>query len=248
MNRHPAMGLNRESKIPLYHQLYELLRANILDGTWPPGTLLPPESELQATYAVSQITVRQALDNLVGDGLIYRQRGRGSFVSQPAIQTTLKRITSFTEDMHRRGFEPSSRTVHKEILPATASIAEKLEVEPGEELVRLDRLRFADGEPLSIEHSSLVHRFCPGVLDRNYEQHSLREALHQEYGIQLVKAVESIRAVNADRKQAELLSIRPNDALLAIERVSYSQGNIPVEWLQIFYRSDRYVLYTELQG
>lgn len=248
MNRNPVIGLNRESKIPLYHQLYELLRAKILNGEWPPGTLLPAESELQATYQVSQITVRQALDNLVSDGLIYRQRGRGSFVAQPAIQTTLTRITSFTEDMHRRGYKPSSQTIYTDLAPATVSIAEKLEIDPGEELVQLNRLRYADGEPLSIEQSSLVHRYCPGVLDRNYEQHSLRETLHHEYGIELVRAAESIRALNADDEKARLLSVEPNDALLAIERVSFSQADVPVEWLQIFYRADRYVLYAELQG
>jgi len=248
MNRIPVIGLNRESKIPLYHQLYELLRAKILKGEWPPGALLPAESELQATYEVSQITVRQSLDNLVSDGLIYRQRGRGSFVAQPAIQTTLTRITSFTEDMHRRGLKPSSQTIRTEIIPATASISEKLEIDPGEELVQLKRLRFADGEPLSIEQSNLVHRYCPGVLEHDYEENSLRETLYREYGIQLVRAAESIRALNADNEQARLLSVESNDALLAIERVSFSQANLPVEWLQIFYRADRYVLYAELQG
>jgi len=189
-----------------------------------------------------------ALDNLVKDGLIYRQRGRGSFVSQPAIQITLTRIISFTEDMHQRGFQPRSKTIFTDLLPAMPSIAEKLEVNPGEELVHLHRLRFADGEPLSIEKSSLIHRYCPGVLDHNYEEHSLRETLHREYGIQLVRAVESIRALSADPNQANLLSIKPSAALLSIERISFTQANLPVEWLQIFYRSDRYVLYAELQG
>ena len=248
MNRNQVIGLNRESKIPLYHQLYEMLRAKILNGEWPPDTLLPAESELQDTYHVSQITVRQALDNLVSDGLIYRQRGRGSFVSQPAIQTTLTRIISFTEDMHQRGFQPSSQTILTDLVPATSSVAEKLEIEAGEELAQLDRLRFADEEPLSIERASLIHRHCPGVLDRDYEQHSLRETLYREYGIQLVRAVESIRALNADQSQARLLSIQTNDALLAIERVSFSQDNRPAELLQIFYRADRYVLHAELQG
>lgn len=248
MNRFPVIGLNRESKIPLYHQLYELLRAMILGGEWPPETLLPAESELQETYQVSQITVRQALDNLVSDGLIYRQRGRGSFVSQPAIQTTLTRIISFTEDMHQRGYQPSSRMIMTGLVPATPSIAEKLEIDTGDELAQLNRLRFADEEPLSIEQASLVHRYCPGVLNENYEKNSLRETLYRDYGIQLVRAVESIRALKADKSQAELLSIEQNDALLSIERVSYSQANLPVEWLQIFYRSDRYVLHAELQG
>ena len=96
-NRQPTTQLNRSSKVPLYHQLYEILRAKIIDGRWPTGTMILPESELCSIYQVSQITARQALDNLVSDGLIYRQRGRGSFVAQPAIETNLSRIVSFTE-------------------------------------------------------------------------------------------------------------------------------------------------------
>lgn len=79
--RQRMIPLDRSSKVPLYHQLYEKLRARIIDGRWPTGTMIPPESELCNVYQVSQITARQALENLVSDGLIYRQRGRGSFVA-----------------------------------------------------------------------------------------------------------------------------------------------------------------------
>lgn len=240
--------LNRNSKVPLYHQLYEILRGYIIRGDWPPGTMIPPESELCNSYEVSQITARQALDNLVNDGLIYRQRGRGSFVAQPAIETSLTRIISFTEDMRQRGYTPGSRIFYSGLTEAPQVVAEKLQVEPGEELAQIYRLRFADGEPLSIEKSSLVHRYCPGVLEGNFEGVSLRETLGNQFGIRLVRARQSIRALNANLEQAELLSIKPESALLAIERVSYSQHNIPVEYLQIFYRADRYVLHTELQG
>ncbi len=240
--------LNRNSKIPLYHQLYEILRGYIIRGEWPPGSMIPPESELCHSYEVSQITARQALDNLVSDGLIYRQRGRGSFVAQPAIETSLTRIISFTEDMRQRGYTPGSRVFYSGLTEAPQGLAQDLQVELGEELAQIHRLRFADGEPLSIEKSSLVHRYCPGVLDGNFEATSLRETLGNQYGIRLVRARQSIRALNATFEQAELLSIKPGAALLGIERVSYSQHNIPVEYLQIYYRADRYVLYTELQG
>lgn len=245
---HPTIQLNRSSKVPLYHQLYEILRAKIVNGQWSAGAMIPPESELCREYQVSQITARQALDNLVNDGLIYRQRGRGSFVTQPAIETSLSRIISFSEDMHSRGYEPGSRVLYSGIVAATPPVAAKLKIEPGEELAQLNRQRFADGEPLSIERASLVHRFCPGVLDRDYESNSLRAALAADFGLQLVRAEQSIRALSANRELAELLSVQPGDPLLGIERVSFAQQNAPVEYLQIFYRSDRYVLHTELQG
>lgn len=240
--------LDRSSKVPLYHQLYEILRGKIIDGEWPPGAMIPPESELCNKYQVSQITARQALDNLVSDGLIYRQRGRGSFVAQPAIETSLSRIVSFTEDMHSRGFEPGSRVFYSEVIAAEPAIAQKLQIAPGEELAQLDRLRFADGQPLSIESASLVHKYCRGVLAGDYESNSLRAALLAEFGLKLVRAEQSIRALSANEGLAALLAIAPGDPLLGIERVSFAQPNVPVEYLQIFYRADRYVLHIELQG
>ncbi len=199
-------------------------------------------------YQVSQITARQALDNLVSDGLIYRQRGRGSFVAQPAIETSLSRIVSFTEDMRSRGYEPASQVVFSDVVAARQAVAQKLQIEPGEELAQLNRLRFADGQPLSVERASLVHRYCPGVLAGDYESNSLRVALLAEYGLKLVRAEQSIRALSANEELAALLSIEPGGALLGIERVSFAPSNVPVEYLQIFYRADRYVLHVELQG
>ena len=240
--------LNRNSKIPLYYQLYEILRGHITRGDWPPGTKIPPESELCSFYKISQITARQALDNLVNEGLIFRQRGRGTFVAQPAIETSLTRIISFTEDMRQRGYTPGSRVFFSGLVEASQGVADQLQVERGEELVQIHRLRFADGEPLSVEKANLVHQYCPELLEGNYEVDSLREALRSRYGIRLVRAQQSIRAQLANAELAKLLTVKNKTALLSIERVSYSQDNLPIEYLQIFYRADRYILYTELQG
>ena len=239
--------INWDSKYPLYHQLYEILRGKISRGEWRPSETIPPESKLVESYGVSRTTVRQVLDMLVNDGLIYRQRGRGTFVSHPTLEQGLVRIVSFTEDMRQRGFEPSTKVLFSGLVPAPQDIAEKLQVDPGEELARLERLRLADGEPMSIEESHLVHRYCSGVLRRDYAQHPLREALERDYGIRLVRAKQVIRATLATGKQASLLAIGPSSALLYVERVSYNQQSIPLELLRIYYRADRYSLFNELR-
>ena len=240
--------VSRSSRLPLYHQLYEILRGDILGGTWEPGDMLPPESELIEQYQVSRTTVRQVLDMLVNEGLIYRQQGRGTFVAQATVEQGLVRIISFTEDMRQRGFKPASKVLSSGLIAAPPDIAEKLEIEPGEELARLERLRLATEEPMSIEESHLVHRYCPGVLEGDYASSPLREALERDHGIRLVRAKQVIRAILAPRNLTRLLSIPPKSALLCIERVSYSQQDIPVEFLRIYYRADRYALYNELQG
>jgi GntR family transcriptional regulator len=210
--------------------------------------MIPAESELIDQYGVSRTTVRQVLDMLVNEGMIYRQRGRGSFVAHPTLEHGLLRIVSFTEDMRRRGFEPGTRVLFSSLVAAPKDIAERLLVEPGEELARLERLRLADDEPMSIEESHLVHRYCPGVLGGDYASNPLREALERDHGIRLVRAKQIIRAVLATRRLADLLAVKIRAPLLYVERISYSQQNTPIEFLRTYYRADRYSLYNELQG
>lgn len=240
--------IDHRSRLPLYHQLHEILHGKISRGTWQPGDMIPPESELVEQFQVSRTTVRQVLDMLVNEGLIYRQRGRGSFVAQPTVEQGLVRIISFTDDMRQRGFEPGTKVLSTGLLPATREIAEKLNVQPGEELAYIKRLRLADGEPMSVEESHLVHRYCPGILDGDYATNPLREALDSHHGIRWLHARQTIRAILAPPDLAAQLAIDPRAALLFLERVSTSTQNIAVEFLRIYYRGDRYTLYNELSG
>ncbi len=226
--------LDRDSKLPLYQQLYEILRARIASGEWRPGAMIPSEPELTEAYGVSRITLRQ--------------QGRGSFVARPALEKGMVRIVSFTEDMRQRGLTPRTVVLAAGLLPAPLEIAERLRVPPGEELVRLERLRLAEEEPLSIEEAYLIHRLCPDLLQFDFARESLREVLARAYGIRFSRARQTIRAIHAPESVAAVLGVPPDAALLYIERVTYSLTNVPVEFLRISYRGDRYVLYNELTG
>jgi GntR family transcriptional regulator len=241
-------GIARGARLPLYQQLYEILHKKILLKEWKPGDRLPSESELEKEYGISRITVRTVLDMLVKEGLIYRQAGRGTFVAHATLEQGLSQIISFTEDMQRRGFTVSTRVLFSGLVPATAYIAERLRIEPGEELAHLQRLRLADGEPMCIEHSYFVHKYCPGILEHDFSVRSLREVKIGTYGIRWTYAKQTIQALNASQEMARLLGVRRGAALLFFERVSFSQDNIPMEFLQAYYRADRYILYSELQG
>ena len=240
--------LIHNSQTPYYQQLYAILRGEIISGQWKPGDMLPSETELIEEYELSRITVRQALDLLVNDGLIYRRRGRGTFVSVPKIEQGVNRIISFTEDMHHRGLEPGTEVLAAGVIQAAEDIAQKLVIKPGEELVYFERLRLADGESMSLEISHLVHRCCPGILSHDYARVSLRAELERSYDIRLVRANQVIRAVTATKKLAAKLSVPVHSPLFYIERVSFSQHNLPVEHLQLYHRGDRYALYNDLQG
>ena len=240
-------SISRSSKVPLYYQLYEILLARIKEGDWQPDDLLPSEAELVEQYDLSRATVRQAFDMLVNQGYVYRRRGQGTFVARPTIEQNLSRIVSFWEDMHQRGLTPGTRVLSREIIPGSEDITSGLDVPAGEDLASIVRLRLADGEPMSVEYSYLVHRYCPGILEQDYADNSLRQMLETEFNIRLVYARQKIRAVPASEDLAELLGIEPNAPLLHIERVSYSDQDIPIEYLQINLRGDRYTFYTELR-
>jgi len=242
---HPET-IDRFSKLPYYQQLYEILLGKIQRGEWQPGDMIPPESELIEDYQVSRNTVRQVLEKLVNDGLIYRQRGRGSFVSHPTLEQAMTRIVSFTEDMHQRGFAPGTRMLSTDLIPAEEEIANQLDIPVGEQLVYLRRLRMADGEPMSIEESYLIHKYCPDILEHDYALEPLRRVLESEFGIRIASAKQVIQAIQAPPDLAYLLEISPGAALLLLTRVSFSQGRIPVEYLRIHYRADRYSLFNEL--
>lgn len=241
-------SISQNSQVSYYQQLYSILRKEIARGVWKPGDRLPSEAELIKTYGVSRITVRQAFELLVNDGLVYRRRGSGTFVIIQPIEQGLTRIISFTEDMQRRGLRPGTKVIAARLEPATTEIAARLDIEPGEQLVLLERLRMADDEPMSLEISRLVHRYCPHLLDGDYTQTPLHEALRDRYGIRLARANQAIRAIAADKSLAAPLSVAVGSPLFYIERVSFRQAGIPVEYLQVYHRGDRYVLYNELRA
>ena len=240
--------LNPNSRLPLYHQLYELMQDRIRAGQWKPGDLIPAESELVARHGVSRITVRKVLDMLTREGLIVRERGRGTFVAHPRLAHGMMRIVSFTDDMRQRGFTPGTRILFTGLVPAPTSISAALGVAEGEELARIDRLRLADGEPMCVEESFLVHRYLPGILEHDLAARSLREVKQENYGIQWSRASQTIQAAAAPPEIARLLSVKAGAPLLYVERVTRSQDDIPTEFLRVHYRGDRYVLHNELQG
>lgn len=242
------LAINRSSKLPLYQQIYEILRGEILAKNWKPGDMISTESELKDKYGVSSITIRQALVMLEQEGLIYRQRGRGTFIAHPTLEQSLTRITSFTEDMQRRGTIPGTHVMKSGLIPASEDIAKKLQIEPGEELAYVERLRLADGEPMSVEESHLIHRYCRGILKHDFAAKSMRVILEHDFGIRLISAKQTIRALQAPANLTKLLSLSPGAAILFVERVSYSQYDLPFEFLRIYYRGDRYELHNDLQG
>lgn len=242
-------GIDRTSNTPLYYQLYESLRTRILNGEWQPNDLLPAEPELTQYYGVSRTTLRQATDLLAQEKLIRRQRGKGTYVTSSLIRTDARRLIGFSEDMRRRGLNPSSKVLDSSVVLASTAIADKLQIEPGEELIYLKRLRLADKEPMCVEEACLVHRYCPGLIEiHDFSVSSLQEVLERDYSIRLAKAWQTVTAQTATHELSDLLELPARAPILHIERITYSQLDKPVVFVCIHYRGDRYSLVHELHG
>jgi len=239
--------IDRSSSLPLYHQLYVHLRARILRGEWEAGELFPKDADLEEAYGVSRITVRKAVDMLVNENFVVRQRGRGTFVSNPGLQADVNNLFSFRDEMKRRGLTPGSTILETKYSEVSKHTAELLGVAVGEQLAELHRLQLGNGEPQCVEKTYLVHRYCRGILEaHDFAKLSLTDILEQHYHIRLTRAVQTVSALIPTKTIAKQLGLGSHQPVLFVERVSYSQADIPIDYRRIYYRADRYALRQEV--
>src|SRR6266571_1222568 len=212
----------RKSPLPRYYQLKEIMREKIRSGEWQPGDLIPSERELGEQYGISRMTARQAITELVNEGLFYREQGKGTFVSQRKITQQLIHLTGFTEDIRARGQRPGTKVLSATMHPADEETAEKLRINPGTLIFRLQRLRLADDEPLAIELSQISFKGCEGLLEEDLEHNSLYRLLEAKYGIALMEADQELEAGLTGSEEAQLLKISVASPVLFTRRITYS--------------------------
>jgi len=237
--------LDRKSPVPLYYQLKEIFRSWISDGKFDSDGRFPSESELQERFGVSRMTVRRALSELVHEGFLVREQGRGSFVVKPRVKDELRRLTSFTEDMRLRGLSTESRILDFRVV-RDGEVARKMEIPEDEELVQLRRLRLVEGEAIAIQNAFIRHRFCPGIVERGLAGGSLYRTLEEGYGLRLGRALQTVEAKPADEYETKMLKVEAGQPVLTLERLTYLQDGQPIEYVRSTYRGDRYRFTVEL--
>src|SRR5829696_5692508 len=209
------------------------------------GEAIPSERRLSADLGVSRLTVRAALDELVREGHLIRRRGSGTFVSEPKIAQELT-MTSFTEDMRRRGMRPTSRTIELKTVAAGARLGRFLNVSPSEPTMVAKRLRLADGETMAIETLHVPSRLVPGLSGKDLETQSFYELLSERYGITIAGGVQQIEPTVTNEEESEALGVPLHSPAFLFERTSRSADGTTVEFVRSIYRGDRYVLVSEL--
>jgi GntR family transcriptional regulator, N-acetylglucosamine utilization regulator len=221
-------------------QVREYVRSLIQDAE--PGSPAPSERELVQHFGVARMTVRQALDALVVEGLLERVPGRGTFVARAKADVSI-RLSSYTEEMTRRGLKPDARTLLARMESAGPGVARALELEEGAKVVHWQRLRLADGTPMCVEDAYLADSLVPHFLEQPLPQSLYAEL--QRRDLLPTWGEDSVDATLARPDEAELLEVRPGDPVLRIARRSFA-GTVAVEVSRSTFRADRYTLWVPL--
>lgn len=232
--------LVRDSPTPLHSQIADALRLQIQFDEIKAGENFPSERELAEHYGVSRMTVRQALTPLRKEGLIYHERGVGTFVADRKIDVHTRNLGGFSEEMRRRGLEPSSKILSLRRRNADAQTAENLRIETDAEVFELERLRLADAIPLAYEKAFLPVALCPTLDDYNLEKLSLYDVLENRFNVEIHHAEEFLEAAVCAPREAKILGIKSKSPLLVVSRVVFTETNQAVESVQTLYRADRY--------
>ncbi|WP_368506103.1 GntR family transcriptional regulator [Alkalihalophilus sp. As8PL] len=238
--------IDKNSPLPIYSQIEECIKGQIMNGELNPGDVLPPEREYSEQFDVSRMTIRQAINNLVNEGLIYRKKGSGTYVAEKKFEQPLQGLTSFTEDMKARGLTPSSKLLKFELIPASAKIAATLQIAEYTPVYEIKRIRLADNIPMALETCYISANLIKGLTEEIINQ-SLYQYIEEKLRLVIGEATQVIESALANDAEVELLHINKGDSILLIERCTYLKNGTPFEIVRSSYRADRYRFTSQLK-
>jgi GntR family transcriptional regulator len=238
--------IDPNSHLPLHAQVEETLLNSIADGALSPGTRLPAEDHLVERFAVSRTTIRTAIQSLVARGLVEIRRGKGTFVTQPAITQELTELTGFVEDMQALGREASARVLDRRLVAASETVARQLSLQRGAPVARIQRVRLADGIPLSFDETYLPQELGEKIMAEDLENQPIFSLLEQTYATPLLEAEYRLAAVASHGTVARALGMEAGSAIFLIERTTFSGNRRPVDYERLYYRGDHIRFVTRL--
>lgn len=235
------------TSVPLYAQTTEALRRRIEEKVWAQGDRLPSEDQLCREFGVSSITMRRAVATLVAEGLLVRLQGRGTFVSADhSVVLGPPQLTSFTQEVERRGWASSARVLSVGVRPASPAVGSKLGVRVDAPVLTLERVRLADDSPIAIQVAYLPSLVFPGLEQYDFTHESLYAILEREYQVRPTGANDTYRAAVVDRDEAALLDVTPSSPCFRVERITSDGIGRVIELVESVIRGDRYTLALRL--
>ncbi len=238
--------LTRTEGIPMYVWIREALRGEITQGVLKRGERLPSEHELAEKYGVSRMTVRKSIEDLIDEGLLYRRHGVGTFVAFPHLERDHTRLTSFFDKAKGDGIETAVTLLILEVIPASQKVAKALDIVPGELVIRVKTLRFANKAPITVHDAHIPHKLFSPILSENLEVQHLW-TLFEQCGYKVKRAIQRIEAREATKELARLMEIKEGAPILFKERTVYADDGTPVEFTYCYNRGDIYSLTVSLE-
>src|SRR5512140_998412 len=236
----------RADGVPVGVQIRESLRAEIVRGALRRGEQLPPESELAARYNVSRMTIRESIEGLVDEGLLYRRQGVGTFVALPHLQRDHTRLTSFFDKAENEGVHVRATLLKLEVIPAKPKVAGALDLPVGSAVVRVKTLRFANGVPLTVHDAHVPQKLFPNLIHENLETQHLW-TIFEKCGYHVKRAIQTLEAREASKEHAALMKIKEGAPVLFKERTVYADDGTPIEFTYCYNRGDIYSLTVALE-
>ena len=230
-----------KSKVPLYFQLKEQIRQRILDGDYKEGELIPSEREFSNDYELSSTTIRRALNDLVQENFLERKAGKGTFVRRRKVKRDLHKVLGFTKNMTEMGLTPSTEVLSQKVVPANAFARERLGLEKGARVVRLERLRLADDVPMMLEKRFIRTDLCPNIEQEDLSS-SLWRVFEEKYGFEPNRHTQAMTIFTVSGHAASLLTLNDNALVFLIKGVTFVGDHEPIECEESLYRSDKYEL------
>ncbi len=230
----------------LYHSLGHIIRSKIQSGEWAIGQRIPSERELMGIFNVSRATVRQAIENLEKEGILRRERGKGTFVAPPKIESGMLRMIEFAGVIKQNGLRPSAQLLGKECITPPKHIRQLLALSDSEQTAWLQRLLLVNDEPMLIETAYFPAARFPALIDLYDGASEWRDFVHSRYGVKVIRARETFEPVILEDREAELLGVKGGFPALWVEHMAYDEADAPVIYLTSLLRGDRCRFYTDL--
>jgi GntR family transcriptional regulator len=235
-----VLEIDKHNYTPYYIQLRDILSHEISQRRWLPGEQIPSEPELCGMFNISRTVVRQALQDLVNQGKLVREKGRGTFVAKPKLSETLMQsLTGLHETTRSRGQRLETIVLRFERAVPSELVAEKLRLGSGEDVIVLRRLRSVDDAPLSLDLTYVPYRLVPQLLTEDLGRESLYSLIEDKYGLRIATGHRTIEALHADVETAQLLQIEEADAVLLLTSVSYLDSGQAIEYFEAIHPGKR---------
>ncbi|WP_018922954.1 GntR family transcriptional regulator [Salsuginibacillus kocurii] len=238
--------INKESPVPIYYQLKEYMKHKIETKAWQEGDSLPSERVVAEENNISRMTVRQAVTELVNEGVLIREQGKGTYVAEKKIEQKLQSLTSFTEEMKARGQVPGSQLLSFQKENADGATAVRLNMEEGEEVYHIRRIRTGNEQPVAYERTHVKEQFVPYLTEEDVREKSLYTFLEKEARLVISHAEQKIEATLASKDHISYLGLEDGAPILRMLRTTYLTSGDPVEFTESFYRADYYTFQITL--